>query len=401
MASLFSFQTEDALSENNLDDKTCKVTVTTADGAFRYSGRVLSNSQTGMDVLLNAPDFETLSEYVTDIQILPEGAVSPLKVASYQRQEANDGDFDGSAAVNVSATRLESVIADMHWGNAFELGLGVDAMTNNLRPSAMKIELNKAQRPTIVQVNATKISTASEYRQALDLAVSGHYNTGNVDLKGAFSYMSDIKCSNTSLSIIVEYTVVESVYGADNTYEIKKEAAKYLGGQAFRERYGDYFIADVRRGARFTAVYTCTTDSEEKMTSFKTELSASGDLYGFSTSSGFTDAAKKNNVSTNIRLYYEGCKGSPKYKSTKDVMDVNKALEWFTENTSYVPLFAKLHHYSIYAPEVSNILLVAPRVFSRIWNLFDTINMHYCDAQNCPGNYTAEIMRNARRYARK
>lgn len=353
-------------------------------------------------------DFDGTFPLIGDLELLIEGT-GPIALdgCEFRPGEPDSPLFfaaenaSAGAESNSASTSLELVLADIAWESNYSVGSGLDALTNAVCNQAVEITGERRQRPTEVKTNATIINTVEEYAKAFEIAVDGHYNTGMVDIKGSMSYMSDVKTSKTSLSIVLEHSVEETIYDSEDgrgtlKYSLMTNAKVALAdNNKFRSLYGDYFFADVKNGSKFIAVYNCTTTSEENIQSFKAALSAESDLYGASMSTSFKTAAKNYNVTTNVKLYYVGCNGSPVHTQTSDVMDIGKAIQWFTTHLSPVPVRAKLMHYSSIEPSVPKTVPVAPAKFISIWMMFSKLWRVVARARNCPGNYTGDAVAQA------
>ncbi len=395
MGSIFTFQLEDSCNQSNDDllNKGCKIFIQTNEGMSIVPGTVTDSGGKSLTVAANIADFHELYETISDISLLAEGEVDACSIESYA-VESND--FVSNA--NTSETYLESVISDVPWNSTYAEGIGMDALTNRVKKSAVKLVKKSEPRPNIVQTSAKIISNESEYARAFEVAVSGHYNMGNVDLKGSLSYMNEVKCTSKSLSIVLEHTVIEASYSNEALYALTDEATKVIDSrQNFRDKYGDYFVSDVKRGSKFIAVYNCTSTSEASMTSFKAAVSATSDLYGFAMDTKFSTAMSTHNVSTNVKVFYEGCTGTPIYSDISDVLNVGKALKWFTEHMAPVNLSCKLTHYSMLNDEIPPKVPIDPTIFMKIWGLFSNLWRHVSNAYACPKNYTDSVVANANR----
>ena len=152
--------------------------------------------------------------------------------------------------------------------------------------------------------------------------------------------------SQNTVSAIRKKTVKSDSYEMLGVLDLKEEAKSLLNNATeFRNRYGDYFVAGMKRGSSFRAYYRCSASSSEEMSKVKTSVKASYNAVSVENKMDVSDESKKSNRSISVSYTMYGVEGT--YKSSVSTLeDVNKALDYFSSNEKGAPLVAILRHYA-------------------------------------------------------
>lgn len=272
-------------------------------------------------------------------------------------------------------THLEGIVSNLPWGDGFDVGTGINAVTGELmagqaikKPSITKSELKDAHS------RYQWISSEADIDQEIDVAAKGKYNMDGVNLKASACYLNEIKYSDTSITLVAHYESTYDEYDEADHYELTDEAKSLADDpEKFRERYGDYFIAGCRRGSRFTVVYRCETHSAERLDKFKITAGADAEVFDAEGSAAFKRAAKENDVNITITIDAVGIKGNLP-ATPQDPEKIIELLQDFMKIEAGTPVRAKLYHYSRLAPSLPSSVAIAPTVFVALRQLYQ---MHF------------------------
>lgn len=186
-------------------------------------------------------------------------------------------------------------------------------------------------------------------------------------------------------------------YDEAENYELTDEARAMLSNPArFREEFGDYFIAGLRRFPRFTAIYRCQASSAESMEEFKASLGAeTPQLFSAEGSARFLQLARTHNVSLEIQIGEHGFIGNSPYGPPWDVNKILQELEWCKKNLGGASFQAKLAHYSMVASGYPQTVPIAPSVFVELRQLYTTIWDVRTRYDSCPPAYKDQFKKEA------
>ena len=166
-----------------------------------------------------------------------------------------------SNAVGTS-TRLDGTISDISWNDGLFLGKGIDAMTGDVRGSAIDSFTTEQHGTQKIEQSTRYLMSSEDVEKEIEASVSLKFNLGNFSADTTNSYLEKLAVSHTTVSIIAEYSVTQSEFDIAPSYQLTTQARKLLDNPAdFRQAYGDYFVAGFKRSARFTAIYRCQASS--------------------------------------------------------------------------------------------------------------------------------------------
>lgn len=279
-------------------------------------------------------------------------------------------------------TELEPVIAGLPWADRFEIGAGMNAVTGSAGVSAIRLPDIKAAVTKSSTTRYRFIASANQLEEEIDTAAKAAYNMGGVNLSASAQYVTKIKVSELYLTLVAQYHSSYSAYDEASSYELTDEAKKLIGdAQEFRKRYGDYFIAGQKRGASFTAVYTCHARSVESMSKFMTKVGADApEVFTTEGSSSFVKAARSCNIEIDVYVDMRGYRGTLP-GTPQEPKDIPVALEWFKKHEEGTPQKAKLFHYSTIDRNFPQEVPIDPIVFAELsvlykrrWAIQDAMN---------------------------
>ncbi|KAH9033458.1 hypothetical protein EDB84DRAFT_1488640 [Lactarius hengduanensis] len=261
-----------------------------------------------------------------------------------------------------------------------ELGTSVDGISGQMPASAID--------PATITSQQVVDKTGSQYSLRLiedlrELNVSEAFSTnGAITFAGGdieASVLIVLRCEKRGPSMRIGN-------GAKLT-----EAAKSLINNfpVFRERYGDYYVHEISREARFTAVWKCTSQSESTLMKFKSSIGVDvDDAAKFE--SQLKSAAKESNVSMEVQYDVLGDMGSAHIDVNAGVTD-NFAL--FDTTCVPIPSTVHLRHYCNIEPEIPRSIEMDSDLYLRTRKAFDDIRLAVLLNITLPADESSRIMR--------
>ena len=297
--------------------------------------------------------------------------------------------IEPAAQATSNYTTLDGVVSNVPWADEFVIGAGVNAMTGSVSSTALKpLKLDLAQSKTS-RLRQLLIQNKSDYQREIEASASGKYNIGGLDLSASAEYLRSVKYSELSISLVAQYESTYRDYDLAATYDFTDHAREVLnGGYAkFRDLFGDYFVAGVRRQSLFTAVFTCSAQSSDEMTKFKASIGASApNVFEAKGSVSFMQSAQTNNVTVSIETFMHGYDGTPP-DLPQSAGGVLEQLKWFRSHELGVKSMAYLRHYSAVEPEAPKTLPIDPKDFTAVQGVYSNFHVLSSQYQSLPSFY--------------
>ena len=291
-------------------------------------------------------------------------------------------------------TELSPVVAGLPWGDGFALGAGVDAITGELSGSALERFTVTEARVKSSSEHYRFIQSDSDLNTEVEVSASGRYNIEGVEVSASSKYLTKIKYSELAITLLATYELRYAEYDVPSAYALTPAARELLREPAkFRHAYGDYFIAGAQRRARFTAVYTCQSQSVERMDEFKASFGAEApEVFSAEGSARFLQAASSHSISISADLFMEGFEGTqPSGPWTPRT--IMEALTWFKEHQRGLHMATLLQHYSTLEPTYPRSVAVAPDVFVELRRLYVSLWDVRARYGSCPAVYQSQLER--------
>lgn len=269
------------------------------------------------------------------------------------------------------STLLNTTVDGIPWGKQFQLGLGVDAVTGQLRASAVKPIRVEPSKVLKSKFDYSLIQAERDVQSMISGSVKGAYNLEGVTVSASTSFLDELKVSELSVTLLAMVSVEESQFSLASKYELSVQP-----GPDFRAKHGDYFIAGYRRGASLYAMYQCQFSSVEQRNKFAAKLAADvPQVMSAEGAAAFEKTTKECNANVNIHIATTvgGTLPSPPGKGwTPDTINAI-LLPWFNiaVETSMDPLEACLRHYCMIDPTISAEVAISPDVFSQLGFLYN------------------------------
>jgi hypothetical protein len=279
-------------------------------------------------------------------------------------------------------TDLEQTVAPVPWGDTFQLGAGIDAVTGGVAGTAIKPFTPSAKTIKSARETVSAVTDLKTLKQEIETSISGKYNiyTG-VNIKGKLEYLNKLDSSKNSTTVVAKYVSITDDYAEGGPYELTDQARATMQSdrKAFRQRYGDYFVAGVKRGSQFTAVYHMQTTKKDDLNKFKSNIGVKAevpevDVNGAANfNAKFEQSLGQGTIQYDIDVYMDGVDTAYQMQGTKwTPKEVLKALNWFKTNEVGKPLMAKLQHYSTIDPSYNypRTINVEPEVFNELGGIY-------------------------------
>ncbi|GGH05035.1 hypothetical protein [Silvibacterium dinghuense] len=278
-------------------------------------------------------------------------------------------------------TRLPGVLPNQPWID-YKLGAGISAITGARSVPGAVIDFDMANYPELeVKTSFYSISSEHDQHTAYGVEAKGSYNTSGLKVAASASFLSDSTYSESSMTIVAIYDIRSLGSGKTNpsSLALSEAGKKYLdekGEEAFRERYGDYFISSQYAGARFVATYKVYTSSASSLMQFQANVSVSADMMSAEGSVKFEQDAHANNATLDCKFHMLGLnKLAPVFPNTP--AGISQALQWFLTqddkgdpvNLSFIPVRADLTHFSSLSDKITNVYPIEPATFADIQGL--------------------------------
>lgn len=290
--------------------------------------------------------------------------------------------------VGNATTDLDQVITGIQWGKGYDFGKGINAVTGGLTGNALQPFTPKPRTVKSSEEHYRFIQDESDLEREIEASASGKYNIAGAEMTASTEYLSNIKFSELSVTLIAEYKSLYAGYDEGGNYQMTENAKKLISNpKEFRRAYGDYFIAGAQRGSLFIAVYVCQASSVESMDKFKAAFKGEApEIFSADGSASFMQAASQNNIDLSFDLTMTGYEGTPP-SGPWDPKKINEALEWFKKNEQGTYLEALLQHYSTIDSSYPRTIDIAPSVFIDLYLLYtsywDVISLY----GSCPKYY--------------
>jgi hypothetical protein len=146
-----------------------------------------------------------------------------------------------------ATTTLNATVVGQPWQKSFQLGLGVDAVTGQLRASAVKPFKPIPQRQLNPVFVYSLIQSESDLQSVISGSTKASYNLEGVTLSASASFLDSIAVSELAVTVVAQVSVQESEYSKAEKYELAVKP-----DSKFRDNYGDYFIAAIALAHPYT-----------------------------------------------------------------------------------------------------------------------------------------------------
>ncbi|MBB4661163.1 hypothetical protein [Conexibacter arvalis] len=293
-----------------------------------------------------------------------------------------------------SRTELNPVLAGIPWLDGFELRAGVDAVTGGITGSALEKTPVDEWRTKTSSEQYTFIQSQRDLSNEIEIGASGRYNIEGVTVSASVEYLTRVHYSELAVTLIARFESHCVDYDRLAEARLTDRARRLLESdpERFRYAYGDYFVAGGRRASRFTAVYTCTSRTVDKMQEFKSRIGASmPEVFSAEGSARFKETARSSDVDISTHVFMEGTDGDYPGGGQWTPDKVIEALAWFKQHQRGVYLTALLCHYNTIEPSYPRTVDVAPQAFAELRRLYLSAWDVRAQYASCPPHYKEQL----------
>lgn len=293
------------------------------------------------------------------------------------------GDTMRQTSSTAPTTLLDTTVDGQPWQSNLTLGAGVDAVTGQLRASAVKPFTVSSKTVMQPEYQYSFVQSESDVQSLISASLKASYNLEGVTLSASTSFLEELAVSDLSVTLVAEVSVQQSQYSLAPSYELA-----VTPGPDFREKYGDYFVAGYRGGSSMYVVYQCRFTSSEQRTKFTAALGAEmPQVFSVDGSTSFEKIAKANSANINIRIRAQGVSSAipdpPASGWTADSI-VSVLLPWFNSSMALEPLESYLQAYRLVDPSLSGEVPVSPDVFAQLGYLYNRFWVARAYVRTCP-----------------
>jgi len=210
-------------------------------------------------------------------------------------------------------TSLNPFVADIPWNSDYKFGYGIDASTG--LPASLLQAVTSFTPPVPANASTTTdtqiffINSDAQHSKEIQTAFNTTFSCYGVTVKASGSYADNIKYSEKETTLILEYYKKETEYRifdpAGGAYTLTDNAKTYLNERKddFRNKYGDYFIAGAKYGAKYVAAIHIKASSAEEIRKIEAEISQAIPAYDANATEKFkaTFSAATKNSSVEVK----------------------------------------------------------------------------------------------------
>lgn len=282
-----------------------------------------------------------------------------------------------------SSTQLTTTVIGQPWHPTYRLGLGIDAVTGQLRASAVKPFAVHNSAPMVTSHVYSLVQSESDLSALIASAAKAAYNIEGITMSASTTFLDRVAVSELSVTLVARARVEGSQYWLASEYELA-----VTPGSDFRDRYGDYFVAGYRLASSLDVVYECRFRSVNERTAFAARVAAqTPEVLTVDGSTAFEAIAKETSATVSVQVSAHGVGGSlpsPPEGGWDAAQVVTTLLPWFEANQAPDPLDAYLMHYRLLDPQLSGTVPVSPEVFAQLADLYGQFWLVRALVATCP-----------------
>lgn len=195
-----------------------------------------------------------------------------------------------------------SEIIDYKRGTRMHLGSGYDLLARTVKRSPLKPIQAGQQFYGDTDTDLRMVESASELHDFLKIGAQGSFDALVFKASVKSEFLMETGINDYSLFIVVRSSYVKEVEYVDRP-ELSEEALRLIrrgAYTAFRQAYGDHYVASLTRGGELYGLIRIDTRSESERLKLKAELKASG--IGWEARTDLASRISKNVSSKSVRV---------------------------------------------------------------------------------------------------
>ena len=266
-------------------------------------------------------------------------------------------------------TTLNTTEASDPWRREYRLGIGVDAVTGQLRASGVKAFTVSDTSPLAATYSYSLVQNESDLSTMISGSAKGSYNIEGVTVTAGTSFLNSVKVNELSVTLVAQLHVQRTQHSLAPSYQLAAPASP-----DYRDKYGDYFVAGYRAASSLYAVYQCAFRSVDDRQKFTATLAAKvPEVMTAEGSTEFEKAAKESSANVNIYISAQGVNSTIPTPSEgwNPGQVVKTLLPWFEKSQAPDPFEVYLMHYRLVDPTIPGTVPVDPSVFADLSVLYD------------------------------
>jgi hypothetical protein len=304
-------------------------------------------------------------------------------------------------------TKLETVMS-IPFIPGMVPGMGVEAVTGHVcAPAVTKFALTADAITHDEKSTYNIFQSLEDFASSFESSAAGTFSLFGVEVSAKASYLQDLKYQKNSLYIeatkVLTFQPVDRkafVLSSPTDYSLSAEA-KQTAEQAFRNKYGDYFVAGYISRAIFRAVLSCFANDASSHKNFAAEINAKKpDIWSADGRVKMSEIASKHNVAIRCSISMTGVKGGSRSESAS-LTDIEPKLKEFSETAVGEPEEAILYHYRLIGANIPPSLEIDPDAMMRIAELYSKSRMAPILLNGCPAKYKQELEQKLQRLQNK
>ncbi len=299
-------------------------------------------------------------------------------------------------STNNDISNLQTIIPNSPWLDGFTIGAGVNAITGDTASTALKPFSVLSPSIKSSMESYKFIRNENELKVIVDASASGWFNIEGVKVNRAMDFLTKIKYSDLSSTLIATYQEEFPSYSEALLYELSAVAKGLVNSpDKFRSAFGDYFISGAKLGSRFLACYVFQSDSRDMLINFENSIGADvSEVFSANGALKILTEAKNYNITISIDIFMDGWNTNPTSPVPTEILSpegVVSALAWFKQNTVGIPMRAKLTHYSSLDLNIPTEISISPDIFIELRALYSDVWHIRTNYASCPQHYRNEL----------
>lgn len=277
-------------------------------------------------------------------------------------------------------------------------GMGVEAVTGHFcSPAVMKFNLAADTITRDEESTYDIFQSLEDFASSFETSAATTFSLFGVDFSAKASYLKELKYQKNSLYI--EATKVFTFHPAGRTafvlpsvndYALSDEA-KQATGEAFRKKYGDYFVAGYVSKATFRATLSFFASDSTSHQEFASEINVKKpDVFSAEGRMKMTEIASRHKVEMHCHISMSGVK-SGAVSERASLTEIEPMFKMFSETAVGEPEEAVLYHLSLAGANLPSNVEIDPDAMARIAELYSKSRMAPILLNGCPAKYKRDL----------
>jgi hypothetical protein len=277
-------------------------------------------------------------------------------------------------------------------------GMGVAAVTGHFcSPAIVKFNLPADTITRDEESTYDIFQSLEDFASSFETNAAGTFSLFGVDVSAKASYLKELKYQKNSLYI--EATKVFTFHPIGRTafvlpsvsdYALNDEA-KQMTGEAFRKKFGDFFVAGYTSKSTFRATLSFFAADSTSHQAFAAEINVKKpDVFSADGRLKMTEIASRHKVEMHCHISMTGVKAGAVSESIS-LTEIEPKLKMFSETAVGEPDEAVLYHHLLTGANLPSSVEIDPDAMMRIAELYSKSRMAPILLNGCPAKYKLEL----------